>query len=280
VKLYKIHDWERNFENNRTREVETLTWLRVPVKHDGDGFRAVIHHEDGLKIFGAWVLLLQVAAKCKPRGVLVRQNGLPHTERTIARITGAQEGDIYIAMQYLASNEVAWLCGEDVDVPQSDGTSSAPDRQSVGSPPQAGAVKCAASSLLSSPLISSGPDKERKSTQQPCPAFDLFWKAWPAHKRKDDPKGCRALWKREGLDAHADEIMASLAAWKESAEWAKQDGEFIPGPKPWLNKRKWQAAHPAPADNTPDYDPDAPGMLFPKKSPEEIERLLAEVENG
>jgi hypothetical protein len=139
MKLFKIRDWERCFENNRTREMKRLGWVPVPNRHDGDGFRAVIHHEDGLKMFGAWVLILQVASKCKPRGSLIRDNGLPHTAQTIARMTGSEAGDIYIAMEYLATSDVAWLSVEDFASPQEGATATQEDADGPPPPSQAAA---------------------------------------------------------------------------------------------------------------------------------------------
>jgi hypothetical protein len=284
VKLYKIRNWDQHFENNRTREMKRLGWVPVPNKQDGDGFCAIMHHEDGLKIFGAWVLLLQVASKCSPRGTLVRDNGMPHTERTIARMTGAQEGDIYIAMQYLASSDVDWLCYDHVEIPQ-EGAGSPQEGAGIPQEPAENALERKGTEQkgneqkgAAAPLAPPPSAKKGQTMVEPTsgPAFEAFWVAYPSGSRVDR-KACLKKWKDRNLDAIAPQIMSGLAAWKESSRWTKDDGQFIPNSTTWLNQSRWETS---PAPSAPDYDPDAPGMMFPKKSPEEIARICREVEGG
>ena len=75
--LYRIRDWGRLFENNRTRELKRLEWIAVPNKHDSDGFTDLMSREDGPALYGAWVLILEVASKCEIRGVLSRSRRNP-----------------------------------------------------------------------------------------------------------------------------------------------------------------------------------------------------------
>lgn len=75
--------------------------------------------------------------------------------------------------------------------------------------------------------------------------FDEFWKRFP-DQRKGDKAKCKKLWAKLGLDYIAVEVLAGLDRWLDSADWAKNGGEFIPGPHPWLNKAKWEAS-PMPA---------------------------------
>jgi len=68
---YRIRDWEENFEKSKTKKIQAeLRWVGLPVKHDGGGYRRIIRRKDGPQIYAAWVLMLQVAAKCPVRGVL------------------------------------------------------------------------------------------------------------------------------------------------------------------------------------------------------------------
>ena len=86
--LLRVYDWNRCFENSRTRQVDALTWVRLPVKSDSDGYVRFIEMDDPLKslaMFGAWTALVKVAARCKPRGVLVRDGTIPLTASDLAR---------------------------------------------------------------------------------------------------------------------------------------------------------------------------------------------------
>lgn len=73
MKYYRIRDWNKHFENNRTRELKRMDWLPVPNRHDGSGFTLLLDHPNGMAHYGAWHLILQVASKCEPRGTLLRE---------------------------------------------------------------------------------------------------------------------------------------------------------------------------------------------------------------
>lgn len=121
MKKYLVKDWDAHFENNRTREMAVMRWVPVPNKHDGEGFATIMDHPDGLKLFGAWNLILQVASKCKPRGELVKEDGTPHTPRSIALKTRCRNPeDIAAALEFFASPDVGWLVAvplEGCDIP-------------------------------------------------------------------------------------------------------------------------------------------------------------------
>ena len=42
-------------------------------------------------------------------------------------------------------------------------------------------------------------------------------------------------------------MAASLAAWTVSADWTKDDGQFIPHASTWLNGKRWEDELPKPA---------------------------------
>ena len=85
--ILKIKDWDKHFENNRTRELKKLSWVPFPNKHDGDGYTELLDHTNGTAHFGVWVLIVQVASKCDPRGTLLRDGGKPHDYASLSRMT-------------------------------------------------------------------------------------------------------------------------------------------------------------------------------------------------
>lgn len=84
---YSIRDWDRYFENNRTRELKELKFVIIPNKQDGDGYTELLDHPNGAAHFGAWCSMIQVASKCEPRGVLVRDGKKPHDSASLSRMT-------------------------------------------------------------------------------------------------------------------------------------------------------------------------------------------------
>lgn len=79
--------------------------------------------------------------------------------------------------------------------------------------------------------------------------FDDFWKAWPSHHRKVDRIKCLKYWRAEKLCQCAAPIVASVESWKQSVQWTKDGGEYIPAPLPWLRKRVFDAPAPAAASS-------------------------------
>lgn len=84
--MYVIVDWDKNFENNRTRNRCRLNWVPFPNSHDGSGYAELLDHKDGPAHYGAWCAIVQVASRCSPRGKLVRSNGQSHDSTSLSRV--------------------------------------------------------------------------------------------------------------------------------------------------------------------------------------------------
>jgi len=94
--------------------------------------------------------------------------------------------------------------------------------------------------------------------------FDRFWKAWPRHSRKTSKRKCSLKWKRDKLDAIADHIIEILEALKESADWTKDNGQYIPAPLVWINQER--------------YDCDVDDIKNEGKSDYDIKKVLEEAQ--
>lgn len=67
--------------------------------------------------------------------------------------------------------------------------------------------------------------------------FKMFWKAYP---RKVNSKGCKKKFiKIENLKKIFPDIMQALEAQKQSKQWTKDNGRFIPYPSTWINQERW-----------------------------------------
>lgn len=49
-----------------------MEWVPIPNKMDGDGYTELLDHPNGAAHFGAWIAIVEIASKCKPRGTLLR----------------------------------------------------------------------------------------------------------------------------------------------------------------------------------------------------------------
>jgi hypothetical protein len=110
--MWRVKDWDKIFENNRSRVIENTTWVPMPNKHDSDGYLRLLDHDHGASHYGAWCALVQVASKCKPRGTLVR-DGRSHTCDSLARQTRIGAHVFREAIPRFIESEIGWL--EDVD---------------------------------------------------------------------------------------------------------------------------------------------------------------------
>ncbi len=72
----------------------------------------------------------------------------------------------------------------------------------------------------------------------PAPGFDLFWAAYPAKLAKT---AAIKAWNRlTPDDATTSRIVADVQARRNSHDWTKDMGQFIPHPSTYLNQRRWE----------------------------------------
>jgi hypothetical protein len=67
---YRIHNWSEDFENAASKKLKRLDWVAIPIKLDGDGYAFLVDHPSGAAHFGAWIAIVEIAAKQDPRGTL------------------------------------------------------------------------------------------------------------------------------------------------------------------------------------------------------------------
>ena len=67
--------------------------------------------------------------------------------------------------------------------------------------------------------------------------FNDFWDAYPNKKGK---KAAFAAWKKAKVtaDLHA-KLLSAIRLQKTSAQWQKDNGQYIPNPATWLNQGRW-----------------------------------------
>lgn len=82
---------------------------------------------------------------------------------------------------------------------------------------------------------------KRKSADKPPLSdarFDEFWDAYP---KKIGKGAAKKSWdKLRPSQKLFDEIMLAIAEQKESDQWNRERGQFIPNPSTWLNQERWE----------------------------------------
>lgn len=219
--LYSIRDWSNRFENNRTRELKKLDWVPISNNQDSDAYTELMEMKDGVSIFGVWIAIVQVASKCSPRGKLVRESGIPHTAESLSRITRVPKNAILRSFAVLLS--IRWLESESYEIPQEGATLGADttppgdraERKKEGKEGKEGNVL--------------------KSTAQN--GFPEFWDAYP---RKVARKDAEKAWEKAGLSEKLPEVLKAVESQKQSDQWKKDSGTFIPYPATWINQGRWE----------------------------------------
>ena len=106
---YRIRDWKDHYESYESARVKkVLAWVAMPTKHDGKAFRRIMRTDPTGALFGAWCLIVQVAAKCPVRGVLADQDGAL-SAIDISDKTGLSEESVQRALVVFSSPEIRWI---------------------------------------------------------------------------------------------------------------------------------------------------------------------------
>ena len=90
------------------------------------------------------------------------------------------------------------------------------------------------------------PNPESRPAQAREEAFEVFWKAYPRNEGKQKAK--TAFLK---TDVPLEVLLEAIEEQKKSAQWSKNNGEFIPHASTWLNGRRWEDEMPQRYDNIP-----------------------------
>jgi uncharacterized protein YdaU (DUF1376 family) len=76
-------------------------------------------------------------------------------------------------------------------------------------------------------------------SNQPC-QFDMFWEAYP---RKVGKKAARRAWDKAKDRPPIEKVLEAIERHKNSEQWVRENGQFIPHPTTWLNQGRWSDEH-------------------------------------
>lgn len=67
--------------------------------------------------------------------------------------------------------------------------------------------------------------------------FTQFWSVYP--KKVAKPAALKAF-RSAKINGHLPEVIADIEAKKETPDWKKNDGQFVPNPATYINQRRWE----------------------------------------
>jgi hypothetical protein len=233
-RIYSIRDWDEHYENSRSRRVESLRWVPVPNKHDGEGYGLVMEQDDAAELFAAWVLILQVASKCSTRGTLAREDGTAMSARTLAAKTRAPEAWFSRALEFFSVN-VLWLECHQGDTQVSPKYHSSDTQVTPICPSSADRREgkgIEEKGIEKNPLTPKGGGKSAQEVR--LQSFEAFWQEYPKKRGKGDAE---KSWLK--INPSLPAVLAALEWQRESKDWLKDQGQFIPNPATYINQRRW-----------------------------------------
>ena len=78
-------------------------------------------------------------------------------------------------------------------------------------------------------------ESEAESNPKHTDAFDAFWKAYPKKKNKEDARKAFAKVK-----VPLETLLSAIENQKQSKDWQKDNGQYIPYPASWLRAGGWE----------------------------------------
>jgi hypothetical protein len=106
--IYKIKDWSANYEKAQSRKCKRTYWIAIPNQWDGKRYRRIMAHPKQAEIYAAWILMVQIASRCEPRGSLV-DDGIGLDAEDMADSTGLNRESFELAIEVLCQPRIGWL---------------------------------------------------------------------------------------------------------------------------------------------------------------------------
>lgn len=247
MKCYRVTNWDKRFENNRSRELKKLNWVPVPNFHDGDGYTELLDHPNGPAHYGAWSVLVQVASKCDPRGTLLRDGNRPHDLASLSRMTRVpvdvfkEAVERFIAIHWLELIDV----GEPTYVIPHDGAGLSQDDAAMSHPPAVNGREWKEGKELKE---SSSADAEGATAKPSKQVYTTSFESWYSHyPRKVGKHEASSAFGRaiQRISASRSLSTADAQAWLTDVTRMFADspagraGLFVPHPGTWLNQGRY-----------------------------------------
>lgn len=190
-----------------------------------------------LEARGLWIELLCIMHNAKRRGFLETPQGVQLDDEQTSRLIGAFKDDLYRCKAELLVHGIPsvdeetgiWYCRRMVKETLKAQKCSDAGRSGGGNP------------ILNKENKEDIPDTRHHISLKETfkggskTDFDKFWKAYPKKKSKGQAE---KAFKKIGVDVEV--IIASVEKQKQTLDWKKEGGQYIPHPATYLNARGWE----------------------------------------
>lgn len=102
--------------------------------------------------------------------------------------------------------------------------------------------------MLLPPISPTGGEEAPAKVSKDDEAFDRFWAAYP---KKIGKGAARVAFDKARKKTGADELIAAVEKQKQSDQWTREAGRYIPNAATWLNQGRWEDELPAKDNSKP-----------------------------
>ncbi len=107
--VLRIRNWEHYFETPESmKRVRCGSWVAIPNKHEGCGYRRIMAEPDGRMIYGVWCALAQTASKMRRRGLLADLDGPLSIEDLATKII-ATDDEVKRTIAVVTMPRIGWM---------------------------------------------------------------------------------------------------------------------------------------------------------------------------
>ena len=279
MKALQVTGWHDHYETHDSRRRKgPLSWVAISTKHDGVRFQRTAQLPNCADVFAGWVQIVQIAAKCPKRGLLVNDRGEALTVEDMALATRYPIRIFEAAINALTEFRIGWLewveleesCREN----QKDAASGA--QSAATSAPHAADVQQEArlhnstvqnttvqnTTNTSLPQNAEGEPKRERKPREPDPLWDAVAAQWfDNNPVGPNVKRCGKIVRDlKAMNATPDELATRIKRYR--AEWP--DAECTPE----AMVKHWQRF--AKASKPKDDEDGLPGFVPSKLTPEDF----------
>lgn len=216
-----------------------IKWIKLSTGIlDDEKIIAIESLPDGDSICWMWIKLLALAGKQNAEGKISLTNEIPYTEEQLANRFRINLSTLKLGMQVFQRYgmieivddviyTVNWAKYQSVDGMEK-------IREQTRERVQKHREKKKA---LPAPDVKALPigEKEKTPLQR---RFERFWAAYPKKTGKGAAEKSFAKFKPD--DALTDRMIHAVEAAKNTPQWQRDGGQYIPYPATWLNQRRWE----------------------------------------
>jgi hypothetical protein len=222
--MWFIKDWKTIYETAESRKIKHLTWVAMPNKFDGRGFKRMMRHPDAPVALSCFLLMCQVASRVHKdhRDGRIGNSEAAYCACDLADITGMCEENFEKSFQLLSSQSIAWI--------EWRGNPRTTGRQPVTPGEFPDALGVIQTDRQTDRHTEVGPSQREKAAWD----FDRLRTEYPAALSDFELQIAMGAMK---TPTRQDQMFRILALYKKTPRW--QDARYIPTGRRYFGEGMW-----------------------------------------